>query len=131
MPYSLTLSAKILELFKFHGTYPIANLKATNNDETISPCPIILFDFKERNKDFSKEGFLEITSSIDNLIRLNLINKNKDIIELGYDYSKFELDNVYIAFSKTLDSNSKINIIKYRMELTNYGRNFFDICNKN
>ena len=94
------LDAKILELFKFHSTYPIANLKATNNDKTVSPCPILLFDFKEKNKDFSEEGLLEISSSIDNLIRLNLINKNKDIIELGYDYSKFELNSLYIAFSK-------------------------------
>ena len=125
------LDAKVLELFKFHNTYPVANLKATNADKTVTPCTILLCDFKEKNKDFLTEDFLEISSSIDNLIRLNLINKNKDIIELGYDYSKFELNTFYIAFSKSLDQNSEISIIKYRIELTNFGKNFFNICNNN
>ena len=77
------------------------------------------------------DEFVEVSSSIDNLIRLNLITKNNDVIELGYDYSKFELNTFYTAFSNSLDQNSKIRIIKYRMELTNFGMNFFNICSKN
>ena len=77
------------------------------------------------------DEFVEVSSSIDNLIRLNLITKNSDVIELGYDYSKFELNTFYTSFSNSLDQNSKIRIIKYRMELTNFGMNFFNICSKN
>ncbi len=77
------------------------------------------------------DEFVEVSSSIDNLIRLNLITKNNDVIELVYDYSKFELNTFYTAFSNSLDQNSKIRIIKYRMELTNFGMNFFNICSKN
>lgn len=124
------LDAKVLELFKSHNTYPVANLNATIDDKTITPCTILLCDFKENNKYFSAEEFLEISSSIDNLIRLNLIRKNKEVLELGYDYSKFELNTFYIAFSKSVDQKSKINIVKYRIELTNFGSNFFNICCK-
>ena len=125
------LDAKVLNLFKYHNTYPIANLKAINNDNTVTPCTILLCDFKEKNKEFSHAEFVEVSSSIDNLIRLNLITKNSDVIELGYDYSKFESNIFYKAFSNSLNQDSKINIIKYRMELTNFGMNFFDICSKN
>lgn len=125
------LDAKVLNLFKYHNTYPIANLKAINNDNTVTPVTILLCDFKEKNKEFSYDEFVEVSFSIDNLIRLNLITKNRDVIELGYDYSKFESNTFYTAFSNSLDQNSKISIIKYRMELTNFGMNFFNICSKN
>lgn len=125
------LDAKVLNLFKYHNTYPVANLKAINKDNTVTPCAVLLCDFKEKNKEFSYSEFTEVSSSIDNLIRLNLITKNKDVIELGYDYSKFESNTFYAAFSDSIDQNSKIDIIKYRMELTNFGKNFFNICTKN
>lgn len=124
------LDAKILNLFKYHTTYPIASLKAITKDSTVIPCRILLCDFKEKNAEFSYAELVEVSSSIDNLIRLNLITKNSDVIELGYDYSKFESNTFYAAFSNSLNQDSKINIIKYRLELTNFGMNFFNICSK-
>ena len=122
------LDAKVLNLFKYHSTYPIAELKAINKDKTISPFPLILCDFKEQNKYFSEEEFININSTIENLERLKLILKNREVIELSYDYSKFKSNFLYKVFESSKGQNAIINIIKYRIELTAYGERFFDIC---
>lgn len=122
------LDAKVLSMFKYNSTYPIAELKAINNDNTITPFRHILCDFKNKREEFDINEDFKLSATIDNLIRLGIIIKNKSIIELKYDYNNFKKNILYKAFDESKENDSRIEIIKYRIELTEMGRKFFNIC---
>lgn len=124
------LDAKIIEAFKSNNTYPIAELRAKNSDGTITPFPLILCYFKDLDDKFSIDERLKINTSIENLCRLGIIIKNREVIELKYDYENFKEDRLYKMFDESIEKEAKIEIIKYRMELTSYGQAFFNVCIK-
>lgn len=124
------LDAKLLNMFKYHSTYPAAELNAMNEDDTVTPCNYILIDFKDKENEFETDEKLRLTNSIDNLERLGIILKNQYILELKYDYNKFKDNFIYKGFETIIEENSNIRIKKYRIELTSYGRSFFNICIK-
>ena len=121
--------AKLLSMFKYNSTYPMVTMKIKRENGIITPCPQCLFDLKDRNQDFKLEERSLLTSSLDNLTRLGLIIKNNSIIELDYDYEKFRNDIIYSAFSQIKSSSQdKIEFTKYRLELSNFGVDFVNIC---
>lgn len=122
------LDAKVLSMFRYNSTYPVAELKAVNSDNTITPSRHILCDFKNKREEFDINEEFNLPTTIDNLIRLGITIKNKSIIELKYDYNNFKKHVFYKAFDEAKDNNSRIEIIKYRIELTEMGREFFNIC---
>lgn len=124
------LDAKILNMFKYNKTYPTAEIKAMHNDNTETPCTKLLCDFKDKDNEFSYEEKLRITMSIDNLVRLGILHKSAEIIELNYNYDNFKDNFIYKSFEKMVEEESKIKIKKYRIQLTSYGESFFDICIK-
>lgn len=125
------LDAKLLKMFAYNSTYPAVEIRAKNNkDGTITPYLDFLFDFKDKDNEFSQDDRLYLTKSIENLERLGLIIKNKDIIELGYNYDEFKENYLYKAYEENKEGNDNLEMIKYRIELTNYGRDFLDICIK-
>ena len=46
------------------------------------------------------------------------------------DYENFKEDRLYKMFDESIEKEAKIEIIKYRMELTSYGQAFFNVCIK-
>lgn len=122
------LDAKLLNMFQYNTTYPVAEIQARNKDKTITPFPHILCDFKNKNQEFNEKETIHLSTSIENLVRLGIIMKNRAVIELKYDYNLFKSHFLYKIFEKGRKQDSKIEIIKYRIELTNYGTNFFNIC---
>lgn len=124
------LDAKVITSFKENSTYPIAEIKAINSDDSVTPCKLILSDFKNIDNEFTEDEKIKIATTIENLCRLGILLKNKSVIELKYDYEKFRNDFIYKSFAASKDKESKIEIIKYRIELTSYGQAFFNICIK-
>ena len=76
--------------------------------------------------DQSKE--LQLTQSVENLERLGLLIKNSNVIELNYDYEKFRNHWFYKALGLVFEAESKINMKKYRIELTQMGQAFVSCC---
>lgn len=122
------LDAKLLSLFKYYYTYPICDIQAENEDNTITPFNQILFDFKDKQDLFSHEDMIYLTSSLDNLMRLGIVLKNKEIIELGYNYDSFKNNFMYKEYDSSKNNNSKLEIKPARIELTDFGRQFVRCC---
>jgi len=123
------LDAKLLSMFRYYNTYPMCDIQAKNEDNTITPFSQSLFDFKDKQDLFSFEEIIYLTSSLDNLMRLGIVLKNKKIIELGYNYDTFKNDILYKGYDLAKESNnSKLMIIRARIELTDFGRNFIKCC---
>ena len=122
------LDAKVLSIFRYNSTYPTAELEVVDNDGLITPYRYILFDFKNKKEEFDINEELNLLTTIDNLIRLGIIIKNKSILELKYDYNNFKNHTFYKIVDKEKDTNSRIQILNSRIELTNMGRKFLNIC---
>lgn len=78
------LDAKLLNMFKYYNTYPLATLQIIDQEKKITPCIQYLFFFKERNNEFDALEHAQLTTSLDNLIRLGIVIKNMNIVELNY-----------------------------------------------
>ena len=57
-----------------------------------------------------------------------LLIKNSNVIELNYDYEKFRNHWFYKALGLVFEAESKINMKKYRIELTQMGQAFVSCC---
>lgn len=123
------IDAKLLSMFKYNNTYPIVRIQIKHVDGTITPCQQYLFDLKDKHNKFETYEYIRLTSSLENLIRLGLVIKNNQIHELGYDYEKFRNDILYIGFSSFKNNDEdKMELIRYRLELSNFGDSFVKIC---
>jgi hypothetical protein len=123
------LDAKLLSMFNFYKTYPLADLQFIDQGKKITPCQQYLFNFKDKNEEFDMIEQSLLTASLDNLIRLGVVIKNREVIELNYNYEYFKEHFVYKAFSVLKENEtSEIRIIRSRIELTDFGRNFISIC---
>lgn len=123
------IDAKLLSMYKYHNTYPIADLYILDIHKNVTPCTHYLFDFKDKSNEFSIEEHLLLTSSLENLIRLGIVKKNQSIYELNYDYEQFKNHFLYLSFSKMKkNDNDKVELTKYRLELTSFGTSFVSIC---
>ena len=122
------LDAKVLSMFRYNSTYPTAELEVVDNDGLITPYRYILCDFKNKKEEFDINEELNLLTTIDNLIRLGIIIKNKSILELKYDYNNFKNHTFYKIVDKEKGTNSRIRILNSRIELTNMGRKFLNIC---
>jgi len=123
------LDAKFISMFKYQSTYPTCDLQATK-EGTVTPFINTLFDFKERQIEFSNDEYLNLTSSLDNLMRLGMIFKNMEILTLDYDYEIFKNSSVYEECVQVANNNDlgMLKILKSRIELTSFGWNFFKCC---
>lgn len=122
------LDVKLLEMLKNSHTFPCCEIQEQHKDGKITPFPNLLFDFKECVHSFSQSDELRLTESMENLERLGLLFKNNDVIELGYDYNRFENHWLYKLIKTTVSDNSKIKMRRYRIELTQLGTNFVSCC---
>ena len=93
-----------------------------------STYPHIMFDFKGVKHSFDQSKELQLTQSVENLERLGLLIKNSNVIELNYDYEKFRNHWFYKALGLVFEAESKINMKKYRIELTQMGQAFVSCC---
>ena len=124
------LDAKFLSMFKYNATYPMVELQIYNkNEKTITPCAYKIFYFKDKDKEFDNDEYIPLSKSLDNLMRLGLVIKNSRIHELGYDYDRLKEHCLYKIFEDTKENDDEeVEIIKYRLELTNIGEGFIDTC---
>ena len=122
------LDARFFQLFKERNTYPAAELTAVHPDEKVSPFPNMLFDFRDSSASFNVGEQLELTKTIESLIRFGLLIKNTAVLELNYNYDSFKNHWFYKGITPTLDDGSKLRITKYRVELTLLGQDFLKTC---
>lgn len=122
------LDIQLLEVLKHTRTLPCCTINERHEDGIITPYSFIMFDFKSDKHSFDQSKEIHLTQSIENLERLGLLIKNSNIIELNYDYEKFRNHWLYKALEPTFETESKINMIKYRIELTQIGQDFVGCC---
>ena len=122
------LDAHFLLLFKKQTTFPIAELTGKDANGKLTPYPYLLFDFMTVPNDFSYSEHLELSKTVDMLVRLGLMLKNDRIIQLNYDYDSFKNHWFYRAIEKTLEEGSTLRIHSYRIELTLLGKDFVRSC---
>lgn len=122
------LDIKLLEVFRQTHTLPCCTINETHKDGKVTPYPHIMFDFKGVKHSFDQSKELQLTQSVENLERLGLLIKNSNVIELDYDYEKFRNHWFYKALGSVFEAESKINMKKYRIELTQMGQAFVSCC---
>ena len=122
------LDARFLLLFKKQSTFPIAELTEKDANGKLTPFPNLLFDFMRVPNDFTISEQLELSKTVDMLVRFGLLIKNNRIIQLNYDYSSFKSHWFYSAAEKVLETGSTLNIHYYRLELTLIGKDFVKTC---
>jgi len=117
------LDAKLLNMFKYHDTYPLCDIQGIDSNEKITPFNQSLFDFKDKKNEFSYDDYIYLTASLDNLTRLGIVIKNIAILELNYDYNGFKENFMYKNYL-TIINNQKntARMLKARIELTDLGR---------
>lgn len=125
------LDARFLLLFNQRKTFPVAELTVRNRDNSLTPYPILLFDFMDISNECTSSNPYELSKTVDNLIRFGLMLKNNKVIELHYNYDNFKQHWFYTGVQKTLSEGSKIQIHPYRLELTLLGQDFVKSCISN
>ena len=126
------LDAKLLNSFNYNKTYPIADILEIDKDKKITPFYKSLFYFYDINNHFTILEHLNLTNSLNNLIRLGLVKKNKDILKLNYNYDDFKNHFLYKIYENLKENpQNQLKIVKYRIELTETGINFLNCCIKN
>jgi hypothetical protein len=88
----------------------------------------VLFDFKGSKPHHTQTEELHLTEIVNNLVRLGLIVMNQNVIELDYNYDNFKNHWFYKAVLPTVEEGSKIDMRKYRIELTELGKDFVKCC---
>lgn len=76
------LDAKFLMLFKENRTYPVVELNEELKEGTVSPFSFLLFDLKDNKNRFDYPEQLELTKTVEILIRFGILKKNSAILEL-------------------------------------------------
>lgn len=122
------LDARFLMLFKKQATFPIAELTGEDEKGKLTPYPNLLFDFMAVPTDFTYFEQLELSKTVDTLIRFGLLIKNDRIIQLDYDYNCFKEHWFYAVAEKSLEMGSTLRIHSYRLELTLLGQDFVKSC---
>ena len=122
------LDARFLLVFKKKTTFPMAELTEQHIDKSITPYPTLLFDFMDAQPNFTYPEQIELSKTIDNLVRFGLLIRNDKIIQLHYDYNKFKQHWLYKEVEKNIHSDSKLIIHSYRLELTLLGKDFLKSC---
>ena len=106
----------------------MVELEEYHNNGIVTPFLLSIIDFKNNDNSFEIEEKLKNSKILDNLLRLGLIRKNSSVLELNYDYNNFKNHPFYKACESTIESDSKIIIKKYRLELTELGKDFVACC---
>lgn len=123
------IDAKLLSMYKYNNTYPMVEIYFRDIEKKVTPCAHYLFNFKDKNDEFSREENLLLTSSLENLIRLGIVKKNQRIHELNYDYEQFRGHFIYLLFMNIRkNEDDKIELNRYRLELTSFGSDFLSVC---
>lgn len=125
------LDAKLLQTFMYHSTYPAARIKVRHKDGIVTPYNHLLFDFSSKKLPiiFNEKEQLRLTDTVDCLVRFGLIRLNSEIIELAYDYEKFKSHWYYVsAVASGITETDTMQMVKYRIELTELGKNFVRCC---
>lgn len=121
------LDAKLLNMFKYHDTYPVCDIQGIDSNEKITPFNQSMFDFKDKQNEFSSDDYIYLTASLDNLTRLGIVTKNIGILELNYNYDGFKENFMYKSYLTIITNQKNIaRMLKARIELTDLGRK---LCN--
>lgn len=123
-----SIDARFILLFKKQATFPIAELTEKDSKGLLTPYPNLLFDFMNFSKEFTIQEQVELSKSVDNLIRFGLLAKNDRIIQLNYNYEAFKKHPFYVAVQNSLKDGSVLYMHRYRLELTLLGKNFVNSC---
>lgn len=123
--------AKILKLFAQESTYPLIELRCVDQLPKIftqKTYSVVIHNFTSIGDDIC--GATNISVCLENLTRLKLINifENKAMAESNL-YKSLENDPFIVDMMKqALPDNHKWEIHRKMFSVTDYGRQFIDIC---
>ena len=124
------LDGKLISMFNFHNTYPTCNIRGIKANGDIIPYRPVLFDFRGESCASSFEEEVQLTVSLDNLIRLGIVFKRMGMVP-DFNYDFFKTCRTYLALEQLAIENSPDNtleIVKSRIELTAFGYQFLSCC---
>ena len=104
-------------LFKENRTYPVVELNEELKEGTVSPFSFLLFDLKDNKNRFDYPEQLELTKTVEILIRFGILKKNSAILELNYNYDSFKEHWFYKAILPTLKEESVLRMVRYSRSL--------------
>ncbi len=120
--------ARFLQIFTYNSTYPAVRIYEKHSDGKITPYPHIMIDFKKNPITYNETQELDLTKSIENLSRFEIVKLNKEVLELNYDYNQFKQHWFYAAIQKAIEEGSQMLMTKYRIELSLFGKDFLKCC---
>lgn len=118
------LDAKLLVIIKEGRALPYVKLFSRNPNNSITPLYPDLFIFKGDQNNFE----FDVVTSLENLERLKLITIRNDILCFDKEYEVFKSRTLYKTHEKMLEPGATIDMHKYRVELTQLGLNFINVC---
>lgn len=118
------LDAKLLKFIKEGSSLPYIKIFGHHSDGALTPYTPDLFVYEEDN--FNTE--FDIVSSLENLERLKLITIRNDIICFDKEYEVFKSRKSYKIKEYIKTPDETIQMHKYRVELTQTGINFTNVC---
>lgn len=120
-----SLDAKLLIMLKNGNALPYVKLFGASSDGTLTPYLPDLFIYSQTTNAVD----YQVISSLENLVRLNLIVIRNDIICFDNDYDYFRATDIYKLREETsLKEGKTLQMRKYRVELTNLGNDFISVC---
>ncbi|MFQ6792887.1 MAG: DUF4393 domain-containing protein [Thomasclavelia sp.] len=119
-----SLDAKLLIIIKEGSALPYVKLFGRNTDGSLTPFLPELFIYAG-DKNYSE---FDIVSSLENLERLKLITIRNDILCFAKEYETFKSRETYKIREQILPPGAKIEMHKFRVELTQTGMNFVNVC---
>ena len=122
------IDARFLASLKDAITYPAVKILEHNPDGKITPYMQLIIDLKENQDMFTVEEFTKLSGTVELLERLGIIILNERIIEKDYKYDKFKEHWYYKGIESLFEKESSVELLKYRIEFTNYGYDFVRSC---
>lgn len=120
-----SLDAQLLILLKEGRALPYVKIYGRNADNSLTPYfpDLFIYSQTESVTDF------QVISSLENLVRLNLIVIRDDIICFDGEYDYFRNSNYYKTMELLIKKEGgTLEMKKYRVELTQFGRDFIYVC---
>ena len=124
-----SMDARFLYILSKASTLPAVEFYIRHSGSKITSFPYLIFGFTDIEPHFSMQEELDLSVTIENLIRLGLILKNSRVLKLNYDYEQFKNHWLYLDIQKQ-DKNKGDSLLmhKYRVELTPLGKAFISCC---
>jgi hypothetical protein len=118
----------VLKCFSGNIAYPGVSIIEKYQDGKISPFKYDIIDLIDNDSMFDQNEHYLLTMTFDNLVRQGIVIKNYNILQINYNYDSFKEHWQYKRYMITVKNDSKVEMKKFRIELTELGRALTKCC---